>query len=355
MSRFLLVETREVIPTLNGLQHWSRRVMRRIFQSENVGTLREMVRVLPKDAIAAIDAPVFITQAEAVEQMHDTERILGLEINGDARAYPLSILSVHQVVNDTVGGIPVAVTWCPLSYSGIVYKRVVIDRILSFGLSGGVLRNVVTLYDRETETYWNQLTGDAFCGPLCGIQLKAVSTVNMMWEEWCSGYPSALTLSKAASPYGHYEEDHMSDYYCSEKTGIRPPAHKDTRLPYKAQIVGIHGTGGAVAYPMDLLKKARIIHDTLEDLPIVIFHTRDFGTSRVYSARADNYTLTFYEQDGSYYDLQTNSHWSPVTGNALSGPLRGQRLTAIPGTTAFWFAWADHFPETRIYKLSLLN
>ena len=355
MYKFLPAEAKEVSSTLNGLQHLSRRVMRRVFQGRKAATLREMVRVLPKDAIWAIDVPVFIDKTEAVEQMDDTERILGVEINGDARAYPLSILSVHEVVNDTVGGIPVSITWCPLSYSGIVYKRVVIDRVLSFGVSGGILRNVVALYDRETDTFWNQLTGDAFSGPLCGIKLEAIPAVNAMWEEWCSGYPFTQTLSKARSPFGHYDEDHMSDYYCSEKTGIRAPAHHDTRLPNKAQIVGINGNGGAVAYPIDLLEQARVIHDTLEDLPIVIFHTRDFGTSRIFSARIETYTLSFHELAGKYYDLQTNSHWSPLTGIAMSGPLKGQKLSAVPGTTAFWFAWADHFPDTRVYNLGILN
>ena len=340
---------------MNGLQHWSRRVLRSIFQGAKAGTLREMVRALPKDAIAAIDAPVFINKAEAAEQMEDTERVLGVEINGDARAYPLSILSVHQVVNDIVGGVPVVVTWCPLSYAGIVYRRVVMDRILSFGVSGGILRNVVTIYDRETETYWNQLTGKGLSGPLCSLILVAIPAVNTMWEEWSSGYPFAFTLSKAGSPYGQYDEDHMSAYYYSERTGIRHPVHRDNRLLHKAQIVGINYIGGAVAYPVALLEKARVIHDTLVSEPIVIFHTQDFGTSIVFSVRVENCALSFYEFAGRYYDEQTNSQWSPVTGIAVSGPLRGQRLIAIPGTTAFWFAWVDHFPETRVYNLGMLN
>ncbi|MDW7650217.1 MAG: DUF3179 domain-containing protein [Bacillota bacterium] len=302
----------------------------------------------------AIDIPVFLKGNQALLQMRDNERVVGVEINGEARAYPLNILSVHEIINDTVGGEPIAVTWCPLSYSAVIYRRAIIDRALSFGISGGILRNTMVMYDRQTDSYWNQLTGTAFSGPLSGHTLRAVPSVLTSWAAWHSLYPASMTLSKAGSPYRHYEDDHMSDYYCSNKTGIRQPARKDDRLPAKELIMGIPTTG-SVAYPFSLLRESQLIHDNAGENSVVVFFDRASDTARAYSAVSDGFALSFYEQNGKFFDYQTTSLWSPLSGRAVKGPLRNRGLMPLTGITAFWFAWADHYPETNVYKLPAIN
>lgn len=334
------------------LQQVSRNVMRRW---AGVINLRGMVSVLPADAIPSIDSPVFISATEASRGMEPTERVLGVEINGEARAYPVNVLTVHEIVNDHVGGIPVCVTWCPLSYAGIVYLRVVADTLLSLGGSGKILRNSMVMYDRNTGSLWNQLSGVSFSGPLSGFTLQPVPSSLTTWQSWVREYPATVVLSKEDSPYGQYDEDHMTDYYSSEKTGIRNPAHSDRRLFNKEIVFGTVIEGKPVVYPVPLLKKATVIHDETEAGPVVVFWDTPSETARLYQAALNKTPLTFYEQENTILDYQTNSTWSRLTGRATGGPLKGGTLTALPATTAFWFAWADHFPNTRVYSLPTVH
>lgn len=313
-----------------------------------------MISVLPKDAIVSIDTPVFVTPAET-RQMMVQERVVGVEVKGERKAYPLNVLSVHEIINDCIGGEPVAVTWSPLSYSAIVYKRTVVDRPLLFGGSGSLLRNVLVIYDRQTGTYWNQLTGDAFAGALSGFRLEAVPSVLTTWGSWLRAHPSTQVLCKEQSPFEHYDEDHMQNYYVSDKTGIREPARRDLRLAPKEIILGVASTTNVVAYPLTLLKGTKVLHDETTDGTNVIFYDDRSQTATVFCASLDSYTLTFYERSGVFYDYQTGSRWLPQTGICRAGPFAGKRLDPLSATTAFWFAWADHYPDTRLYSLPAIN
>lgn len=334
---------------MSALSQLSRRVFQRLFAGGR-NRQREMVRVLPEDAIRAIDEPVFEKPWEAC-LMTGQDRVIGLKIQGDVRAYPLNILSVHEIVNDVVGGVPVCVSWSPLSYSAAVYRRTVIDRPLTFAVSGSLLRNVQVMVDRETGTYWNQLSGDAFSGTLSGVMLEPVPAVLTTWQQWLAAWPSTEVLSKTKSPYGHYEEDHMTDYYRSEKTGIRPPASRDERLPVKEIILGTATEGAARVYPFPLLKSAVVLHDNAGGSPVVVFFDPESQSAQLYEAKVDGFALSFYEKNGAVFDANTGSRWSSVSGQALQGPLQGKTLQQLPSITAFWFAWADHFPDTTIYAL----
>jgi hypothetical protein len=331
----------------------SRRVFQRIFTGDR-HRLREMVRVLPHDAISSIDMPIFETPGET-KTMTGEERVVGLEINGDFRAYPLNILSVHEVVNDVVGGELVSVTWSPLSYSASVYKRVVAGCPLIFGVSGGILRNVMIMYDRQTGTYWNQLTGDGFSGALAGMTLESVPSCNTTWERWLMACPSTSVLSKQKSPYGHYEEDHMSDYYTSEKTGIRPATHQDNRLPEKVKVLGLMNMGKPRVYLYSLLEAAKVLHDNLDGRSFAVLNDSVSQSAVAYDAEIDGVILSFYESEGSIIDYRTGSRWSLISGKAEEGPLQGKRLQPVAAVTAYWFAWADHFPDTEIYTLPTIH
>jgi len=340
---------------LRLLQQWVSGIVVRLGAGAKPARFREVIHILPKDAISAIDEPVFFGKQDGVLQMTESEQVIGVEINGDARAYPVQILSVHEIVNDVVGGIPIAVTWCPLSYSAVVYRRMVIDRALSFGVSGGILRNTLVMYDRQTGSLWNQLTGDAFSGALSGIQLQSEPAVLTTWGGWQGMYPASLALSKADSPYNFYEDDHMAEYYASEKTGIRPPARTDNRLPEKERILGIATESSSIVYPFSLLRQTRAIHDMIEGRQLVVFFDNETETARAYDADVAGTTLSFYESDGKYYDYQTNSLWSPLSGRSILGPLTDRRLRPLSGISAFWFAWADHYPETKVFELPVTN
>jgi hypothetical protein len=316
--------------------------------------MREVVQVLPKDAIKSIDHPLFDKPENALQMTAD-ERVIGLAHNGDFRAYPIKILSAHEIVNDIVGGTPVCVTWSPLSYSGVVYKRLLLEKQLTFGVTGSIYRNVLVMYDHETDTYWNQLTGTAFYGPLSPNVLEPLPTVVTSWGAWLNAYPGTVILSKEKCPYGHYDEDHMADYYGSEKTGISPCTNINEILPQKEVVFGAVAEGKATVYPLPLLQSARVLHDNLNGVPVVALYDTTAKATLLYHAKLDGATLSLYEKDELFYDYLTGSQWSALNGQAVSGPLRGKTLKQITASTAFWFVWSDHFPESTVYTLPILN
>lgn len=160
-------------------------------------------QLLPADGIPAIDEPTFL-DADEVEYLADREPVLAIEVDGDARAYPLQILTWHELVNDTIGGRPITVSFCPLCNSAIAYDRRVGDRVLDFGTSGKLLNSALVMYDRQTESLWSHFTAEAFAGALTGKQLPTVPVTMLSWEDWARANPEGLVLSR--------ETGHRRDY-----------------------------------------------------------------------------------------------------------------------------------------------
>lgn len=315
----------------------------------------EMVAVLPKDAIQSIFKPVFVSGAEACAQMTESEKVLAVEINGEFRAYPINILSVHEIVNDMADGMPFMVTWCPLSYTSAVYSRTLLDRVLHFGVSGNILRNGLVMYDEETGSQWSQLTGEAISGSLTGTHLNRLPAVLTTWDAWYREFPESTLLSKEASPFGFYEEDHMSDYYQSGKTGIRAPLHRDKRIANKEIVIGLTFGGDTAAYPFTVLNERGVLHDTISEEKIVVFFDGQAQCATAFYSKVDSTYLSFHRERHKIIDDQTGSVWSSLSGSAVSGPLQGQRLRLLPSATSFWFVWKDYFPETRLIALPRIH
>ncbi|MGB3717184.1 MAG: DUF3179 domain-containing (seleno)protein [Candidatus Promineifilaceae bacterium] len=157
--------------------------------------------LLPRDSILAIDEPQFQTAEEASQSLAPDKRGIGLVINGDARAYPIPVLSVHEIVNDNVGGEPVAITWCPLCYTALVFSRQVNEAMepLSFGVSGKLLYETLVMYDRQTESLWSQLYGAVVDGSMAGARLAFFPSVFTEWGAWLQQHPETLVLDKGAT------------------------------------------------------------------------------------------------------------------------------------------------------------
>lgn len=147
----------------------------------------------PKDGIPSIDAPRF-QPVSAKAELAETEPVIGLIVNGEARAYPLRVLIWHEIVNDTVGGVPVAVTYCPLCNSSIVFERTVDGRILDFGTTGKLRNSDLVMYDRQTESWWQQFTGEAIVGAMTGAELKVLPSRLESWERFKARAPEGKVL-----------------------------------------------------------------------------------------------------------------------------------------------------------------
>jgi hypothetical protein len=328
----------------------------------------QLVEVLPRDAIPSIDEPRFITPEDAEPWLAGREPVIALEVAGDARAYPVQILTRHEIVNDLVGGQPVAVTYCPLCNSAVAFRRQVDGRVLEFGVSGKLHRSALVMYDRQTESLWTHFDGVAVQGPLTGTRLELLPTQLLSFHEWRRASPAGRVLSRDT---GHFVEYGTNPYEYYER-GDGPYGQffrqaVNHRLPAMARVVGITVGGTDIAYPYrdlsDRSEGAAVVEDDVEGRRIVIFWAagtasaldapviaegRDVGATGVFVAQAGERPLTFTVKRGRIVDRQTSSSWS-VAGQAVDGPLRGQRLEPIAHLDSFWFAWQAYRPGTLVY------
>ncbi len=316
----------------------------------------------PPDGIPPIDRPMFAT-ARTVEWLDDQEPVLSLTVAGETRAYPVQVMTWHEIVNDTVGGVPVAVTYCPLCNSGVAFHRQAGERLLDFGTSGMLYADNLVMYDRQTESLWPQLTGQASVGELTGTQLKALPMGAVGWAEFRSAHPNALVLTRDTGHPRDYGRNPYVGY--DEPDGallVEPPGPRDPRLPVKERVVGI-GTGEeAVAIRRKSIAEQEVIAVTVGGRDLVVWHRpgqssaldaeqiaegRDVGTVGVFSPELGSRSLTFTSDGRGFRDDQTGSTWN-VLGQAIAGPLAGRRLRAHTHLDTFWFAWVAFQPDTEL-------
>jgi hypothetical protein len=327
--------------------------------------------LLPADSIMAISAPEYAPVEEAEAFMNDREQVISVVINGDARAFPLPILSRHEIVNDIIGGEPVAITWCPLCYTALVFSRQVDgqEELLTFGVSGKLLYNTLVMFDRQSESLWSQLYGAAIDGSLTGTQLSFFSSTLSEWQAWREQYPEGSVLSKpiicaqfdcgtyATNPRGSYDIDPYAGYYNSDDEGVVfsniPRDEGAASGRPKERVLGLRIAGVERAYPFRLLAAERLLNDEVNREPVLIWFDPDISTGVAFSRRVDDKILTFKSSPESpdlLIDDQTGSQWSVLTGTAVSGKHRGQRLSPLVITTAFEFGWFSYFPQSERYE-----
>ena len=318
----------------------------------------------PRDGIPPIDQPKFIENQLAAQWLKPNDPVIALEINGDARAYPLQILTWHEIINDFVGEIAVTITFCPLCNSAIVFKRNHQGIIYDFGTSGLLRHSDLVMYDRQTESLWQQFTGEAIVGVMTGEQLMMIPSGLIGFEQFQAAYPAGKILSKETgysreygrNPYPGYDDIRNNPFL------FRDPL--DERLPAMARVVTVSDGKYHNAYPVELLEKLGVIHHQLGNQAVVIFHqdgvssaldtTRiangdDVGATGVFVPLVGKQELTFIKERG-FVDEQTGSHWN-IVGQAILGPLKGKQLERLVHADQFWFSWGAFRPDTLIYQV----
>ncbi len=317
----------------------------------------------PKDGIPSIDAPSFVSTEAAREWVEPQEPVIALVVEGTARAYPLQILTFHEIVNDRVGGVPVAVTFCPLCYSAIAFKRTLGGEPVEFGVSGLLRKSDLVMYDRKTETLWQQFNGKAIVGDLTGNTLERVPSQIVSFAQFAVAYPEGAVLSRDTGYNRPYGQNPYVGYDDIDKKPFRFRGETDGRLPPMEKVIAISVDGVAKAYPHRVTKEQRVIHDTVSGQPVVVWHdegavsaldaqriseSKAVGSTGVFDPRVDGRTLRFRYEDGRFVDAETGSTWT-ITGRAVSGPLDGQQLDRIGHGDYFAFAWFAFKPQTVMY------
>ena len=202
----------------------------------------------PKDGIPSIDEPNFVTASES-NFVSDNDIVIGLQINGETKAYPLFILVWHEIVNDVVGGVPVAVTYCPLCFTNQVFERTVNGEVTEFGTSGKLYNSNLVMYDRNTDSQWSQAIGMAITGELTSHVLKRVPFDVAKWSDWKTLYPETLVLTTKTGHIRAYGSDPYGDYYTDPQI-IFPVENKDDRLHPKEIILGFDNDNIYKAYKL---------------------------------------------------------------------------------------------------------
>jgi hypothetical protein len=327
---------------------------------------RLLTQAVPRDAIPSIDDPRFIPP-ERAGWLAGQEPVISLEIDGDARAYPVQIMTWHEIVNDVVDGHPVAVTYCPLCNSAVAYDRRVDGRVLEFGTSGMLYRSALVMYDRQTESLWSHFDGLAIRGPLTGKQLELLPVQMLSFDQWRREYPAGRVLSRHTGEERDYGQNPY-EFYDSKDAPIGPffKGAWDRMLPAMARVVGVSLGDAATAYPYRTLASSdrpAVVEDVVEGRRIVVFwepgvasaldepmiaEGRDVGTSGVFIPEAGGRDLTIAVRDGRIVDRETGSIWN-VAGRATRGFLAGERLDPVTHLDAFWFAWQAYYPGTLVY------
>ena len=299
----------------------------------------------PKDGIPSIDTPEF-TEASQEYHVSDSDTVLGLEINGDVRAYPLSILVWHEIVNDNVGGVPVAVTYCPLCFTNQVFERVIDGQEVEFGTSGKLYNSNLVMYDRLTNSYWSQALGKAIVGELTGYELSTIPFDVIRWGDWKSLHPDSVVLTTNTGHIRAYGVDPYGNYY-TETRILFPVENTDDRMHPKEIILGFNDGDVYKAYKQQDVESAVIINDQINNNPIFLVSLYP-ENARAFERNVDGKVLEFFFKDGSIIDKETNSEWN-YDGVAISGALVGTELNRIPFNPGFWFEWVAFHPDTDVY------
>lgn len=300
----------------------------------------------PPDGIPSIDDPAFAAAHEA-DFVSDSDLVIGLNIDGDARAYPLFILVWHEIVNDRVGGTPVAVTYCPLCFTSQVFERLPGGREAEFGTSGRLYNSNLVMYDRLTGTYWSQALGTAIKGELAGSVLDTVPFDVISWGDWKRLYPDTVVLSTDTGHLRPYGTDPYGSYY-TDSTIMFPVENDDQRMHPKEIILGFDIGGTYKAYRQDDIESAGAVNDMVGDRAVLLVSFHD-GNSRAFDRTSDGQTLSFESMGGFLTDSETGSRWN-YEGVAVSGSLEGQQLERLALSPGFWFEWIAFHPETEVYE-----
>lgn len=263
-----------------------------------------------RDGIPSIDKPRFVS-AQGAGVPGPDDRVLGITHNGISKAYPVTILNWHEIVNDRFRGEPIVVTYCPLCGTGIAYRSKVGGRTLEFGVSGLLYNSDMLLYDRQTESLWSQIRRQAVSGPMKGAKLVPVVLTHTRWQDWQQRHPDTQVLSTDTGYRRDYSRSPYAGYAASRKLYF-PVQARDNRYHPKEWVLGVELAGQFKAYPFSELEKAGgVVRDTFAGQQLVVS-----------------------------YDV-ANKKAGVVDGS-------GQVLA---GVTSFWFAWYAFHPGTSVYTV----
>lgn len=321
---------------------------------------------VPRDGIPPIDHPQYVSIQDAAEWLGDEEPVISVVRNGQARAYPLQIMVWHEIVNDSLGGEPTLVTFCPLCNTAIAFDRRLEPNgtVYDFGTTGNLRLSDLVMWDRQTESWWQQLTGEAIVGTLAGRVLTSFPAQILGWRAYTEAFPDGSVLSRETGQERSYGQNPYVGYDDVDSSPFLYDGPSDDRMLPMERVVGITIGGASAAFRLQSPEGPRAISSQIGGSDIVILHvpgarsaldqasitdSRDVGQVGVFVPRVERQPLTLMESGADQFvDEQTGSTWT-VTGACVGGPLAGEQLTLVSHVVVFWFAWAAAYPDTQVH------
>jgi hypothetical protein len=311
----------------------------------------------PRDGIPSIDNPKFLSTEEASSNfLQGSDLVVGLEINGDVRAYPLKILVWHEIVNDDVGGTPVAVTYCPLCFTSQVFNRTIDGQVVEFGTSGKLYNSNLVMYDRTSESLWSQAMAKGIVGKHAGKDLERIPFDVAAWNEWKKLHPESKVLSTDTGFGRPYGVDPYGNYY-TEPNILFPVSHKDDRLGPKEIVIGLEDNENYKAYRISDIENKKVVNDAIGNKQIALvslepFMVRVFDRSIIHpessSTEVTTLQLEYESSSNLLVDKETGTKWN-FDGKAVEGSMKGKSLTRLSLDEGFWFSWVAFHPNTEAY------
>lgn len=324
------------------------------------------------DLIPSIDMPIFSTIEEIGDWLPDEEAVVIVTAGDEVRAYPVRVLISHEIVNDVIDGLPVAVTYCPLCNSALAFVRVVDGEPTTFGVSGMLFNSALIMYDRATESLWLHYTGEAVVGARVGDQLERIPASLVSWAEFKENHPDGLVLD--AEDRGRYGANAYANAGSGgaayDTLGSEPFLFNgitDPRAQSMQRVAGVSLNGEAMAWTLSVLAGgvATVTDGVVGGTPVVVFWKSGqssalagreidsgvvVGSTGVFHPVVDGVTLEFDVDGERFVDRQTASTWN-IEGVAVSGALEGTQLERVPHLDSFWFAWSSYWPETKLVTI----
>ncbi len=293
------------------------------------------------DGIPALDDPALLT-ADTADYLNPDDVVFGAVINGQARAWPMRIIAWHEMVNDRLGEVPLSLAYCTLCGAAILYDGRVPgrDQPFRFGSSGLLFRSNKLMYDRQTDSLWNQFTGRPVVGALVGsgVELTPLALVTTSWQAWKASHPHTTVLSLATGVSRDYGPGVAYRRYFASPDIAFPAAFSDRRQAAKDKVFGLRLPGGVKAYPLDRFAGGAVINDRVGLQNVVLIGDAAREDIRAFARDAEELSAAGPGQ------LTDGTHIWQIDETALRGP-QGRTLPRLPGHIAYWFAWAGYFPD----------
>ena len=310
---------------------------------------KRMVRANPsKDGIPPIDNPKYISIEESEGFLEGEDAVFVIESGPLVKVFPQKIMVWHEIVNDEIQGEMASITYCPLTGSAIGFK----GAQMTFGTTGKLVNSNLVMYDRETDSEWPQILGQAVSGSQKGAMLKTFPVIWTTWESAKSRYPDALVLSTdtgflrsyGTDPYGSYLR--KGTYYDSGGPFFAVMV-EDNRLREKEVVTGIRINGHALAVVKSSMAEKKVVNLIVGGRPVVALYDESLASVRVYIREIDDEVLSFEVVDGMVFDMESGSQWN-FSGEAVNGKFTGVRMDPADSFEVMWFGWVSFYPQTEL-------